>query len=264
MWPRKTKFSPVEKELRKIEREEEKMLQSAKKERFSSEWKAKLESKVPEKTFLGLQKAFSKAFSIIFEKGTALIEKTYDKDSVMKDFQIHDYAMDVRGGRKEIRRIRSGADKSNALNTVLTTAEGIGLGVLGIGLPDIVIWTAVLLRGIYETALRYGFDYDSPDEKLLILKMIEAAMQSGDERADSDAEINRLIALGAQTSPNENQLKDQIERTASAFATEMLVAKFIQGIPIVGVIGGATNPVYYHRIMSYVRLKYRKRYLMGK
>lgn len=42
--------------------------------------------------------------------------------------------------------------KSNALNTVLTTAEGIGLGVLGIGLPDIMIWTTVLLRGIYASA----------------------------------------------------------------------------------------------------------------
>ena len=34
--------------------------------------------------------------------------------------------------------------------------------------------------------------------------------------------------------------------------------------PIVGMIGGAANPVYYHKVMSYVQLKYRKRYLLKK
>ena len=44
----------------------------------------------------------------------------------------------------------------------------------------------------------------------------------------------------------------------------MLVMKFIQGLPVVGVIGGISNPVYYNRIMEYVRLKYHKRYLLEK
>ena len=33
---------------------------------------------------------------------------------------------------------------------------------------------------------------------------------------------------------------------------------------LVGVLGGAANPVYYHRVMRYVQLKYHKRYLYGK
>ncbi len=64
--------------------------------------------------------------------------------------------------------------------------------------------------------------------------------------------------------PTEEELKGQIKKTADAFATDMLVMKFIQGIPVVGVIGGAANPLYYHRVMSYVQLKYRKRYLLSK
>ena len=44
----------------------------------------------------------------------------------------------------------------------------------------------------------------------------------------------------------------------------MLLAKFIQGLPVVGIIGGLMNPVYYRKILSYVRLKYRKRYLLTK
>ncbi len=261
---RKQKQSPIKKELDKIEREEKKLLQNAMKPKASSGWKLKLEGKIPAKTLAGLKKAFAKGFSVIFEKGSVLIEKTYDKDSIEKDFQINDYAMDVKGGRKEIGRIQSGVSKNNILNTAVTTVEGIGLGALGIGLPDIVIWVGVLLRGVYETALKYGFDYDSPEEKLFILKMIETAMLSGEDWIAANAEVNQFILQAAHAVPGNDEMKEQIEKTADAFATEMLVTKFVQGLPVVGMLGGAANPVYYRRIMRYVQLKYRKRYLMGK
>lgn len=41
-----------------------------------------IKEKIPDKVMAGLQKAFSKSFYLIFEKGSAIIEKTYDKDSV--------------------------------------------------------------------------------------------------------------------------------------------------------------------------------------
>lgn len=260
----KPRLSPVERELHKIEREEEILIQNAKKQDSSPGWKSKLEGKIPEKTLAGLKKAFSKGFSVIFEKGSVLIEKTYDRDSIEKDFQINNYAMDIKGGRKEIGRIQSGVSQNNILNTAVTAVEGIGLGALGIGLPDIVIWVGVLLRGVYETALKYGFDYDSPEEKLFILKMIETAMLSGEDWIDANAGVNQFILQAAHVVPENDEMKEQIEKTADAFATEMLVTKFIQGIPVVGMLGGAANPVYYRRIMRYVHLKYRKRYLMGK
>ncbi len=260
----KPRLSPVEKELQKIEREELKLLQYAQKHKAAPAWKEKLEDKIPEKAMAGLQKAFSKAFYLIFEKGSVMIEKTYDKDSLAKDFQIHDFAVDVKGSRKEIAKIRSGAFNGNMLNTVVTTVEGIGLGILGIGLPDIVIWIGVLLRGIYETALKYGFGYETIGEKILILKMIETAMASGEEWIALDSEINEYIEHAVNRDLDEKELKQQIEKTANALATELLVIKFIQGLPVVGVLGGATNPVYYQKIMRYVQLKYRKRYLLQK
>ncbi len=223
---RKQKQSPVKKELDKIEREEEKLLQNAMKPKAASGWKSKLEEKIPAKTLAGLKKAFAKGFSVIFEKGSVLIEKTYDRDSIEKDFQINDYAMDVKGGRKEIGRIQSGVSKNNILNTAVTTVEGIGLGALGIGLPDIVIWVGVLLRGVYETALKYGFDYDSPEEKLFILKMIETAMLSGEDWIAANAEVNQFILQTAHVVPGDDEMKEQIEKTADAFATEMLVTNF--------------------------------------
>lgn len=45
---------------------------------------------------------------------------------------------------------------------------------------------------------------------------------------------------------------------------DMLLLKFVQGLPLVGVLGGAGNPVYYRRVLRYVALKYRKRYLFQK
>ena len=44
----------------------------------------------------------------------------------------------------------------------------------------------------------------------------------------------------------------------------MLLAKFVQGIPVAGILGGISNPVYYRRILYYVQLKYQKRYLLQK
>ena len=64
--------------------------------------------------------------------------------------------------------------------------------------------------------------------------------------------------------PTGEELDRQLRQTAQTFALDMLALKFIQGLPLVGVLGGAANPVYYHRVMRYVQLKYHKRYLYGK
>lgn len=127
-----------------------------------------------------------------------------------------------------------------------------------------MVWVGVLLRGVYETALQYGFAYETPAEKIFILKMLETSMAIGEDWKALDSEINRYMDRSTNVDCDENELKQQIEKTANAFATEMLVTKFIQGLPIVGILGGATNPIYYRKIMRYVQLKYRKRYLLGK
>ena len=120
--------------------------------------------------------------------------------------------------------------------------EGIGLGVLGIGLPDIVIFVGVLLKGIYETALHYGFDYQTQQEQYVILKLMETAMQKGNEWELGNQEIDRIITGTSET--------------------KELPLKFIQGLPVVGIAGGAGNPLYYRKVIKYVEVKYRKRYLL--
>lgn len=253
----------IEKELKKIDKAEERMRRDAEKN-SAPVWKQKLEEKIPEKVMAGLQKAFAKAFYLMFEKGTAIIEKTYDKESLEKEFMIKDYAVEVKGGRKEIGRLKKDASGSHALTTLVTAIDGVGLGALGIGLPDVVLLTGTLLRGIYETALKYGYDYESAEEKIFILKMMETSMLTGEEWMLADQFVNHYIQQDVHVIPTEEELKNQIEKTSDAFAADMLVMKFIQGIPIVGMIGGAANPVYYHKVMKYVQLKYRKRYILSK
>jgi hypothetical protein len=60
---------------------------------------------------------------------------------------------------------------------------------------------------------------------------------------------------------SEEAFQEQLRKTASAFAVDMLLLKFIQGMPVVGFLGGAANPVYYNKVMKYVQIKYQKRYL---
>ena len=249
----------IRKELALVEKQEEKLRKAAGHESVRP-W-GKLEEKIPQKIYENLEKAFCKAFSIVFDKGTGVIEKSYNKNAIQEDYQIRNYAVQVRSRRKELRNVKSGAQGAGVRNMAITTAEGIGLGIFGIGLPDIVIFTGVILKGIYETALHYGYAYDTAEERLLILKMMEAALSKGGEWEEKNQTVDEWLQNGIP-SPEGDEMSIQMQETAQTFAMDMLVLKFIQGIPVAGMIGGAGNPVYYRKVMKYVQLKYRKRYLM--
>ena len=130
---------------------------------------------MPEKVLVNLQAVFKKAFEIIFDKGTGLIEKTYKKEELEKGFLVRDYALDLEMRQKDLFMLNASAEMSGLVSLAASAVEGIGLGALGIGLPDIVLFISVVLRGCYETALRYGFSYESPEEKYFILTVLEGS-----------------------------------------------------------------------------------------
>lgn len=257
------KKSPLQtscnKELAYIQRKEAMLHRQARKE--PADWKQKLSDKVPEKVRVSLQSAFGKAFSIVFEKGTSVITKTYNQDALEQRHKIQDYTIQVKGSRRELKRIRKMVEKSNFANSALTTAEGAGLGILGIGMPDIIVFTGVLLRGAYECSVQYGYDYNLPRERYLILCMMETALLRKDRWEQANQRVDRL--LSSDNDPAESEMKEQIKRTSDAFAMDMLLLKFVQGLPIAGIIGGLGNSVYYNKIMKYIQLKYYKRYLLN-
>lgn len=260
--PDRRLLAALQKELEQLEKRERRLERSAEKQE-PPEWKKALETKVPEKVRVSLEKAFCKAFSVVFQHGNTLIEKTYDKEELQKDHEIQAYAVELKGNRRELRRMRKAAGAADLRNMALATVEGAGLGLLGIGLPDIVIFIGMLMKGAYEAALHYGFDYDSPQERLFILKMMEASLSRGEERIRADREVDAMCAALPSAEEAKNLLQEQTDRTAKAFAADMLLLKFIQGLPVVGLLGGAGNPVYYRRIMKYVQIRYHKRYLLG-
>lgn len=252
--------SALRKELIAVEKQEQKLREAALKAR-TPQWKTKLEARVPAKIYTGLESAFRKGFVLVFSQGRTFIEKSYNKDNIKADHSVRDFAVRIKGGRKELRNIRKSAGQSDTLNMALTTVEGIALGALGIGMPDVVLFLSTLLKGVYETSLNYGFDYVSMKEQMLILKMMQTALSTGEDWGRLDAVVDELF-VAQDGFLSESEFNAQLNATASSFAIDMLLLKFVQGLPIVGIIGGAANPVFYRKIMKYVSLKYRKHYLL--
>lgn len=149
---------------------------------------------------------------------------------------------------------------SGAGNTLASAAAGVGMGLLGIGIPDIPLLTGMMLRSIYETALHYGFSYDTEEEKRFILLLIQGAMTHGEKLERVNDELNFFMEHGCFS--QEERMEEMIRHTAAILSDELLYMKFLQGIPIAGVIGGAGDAVYMNRISEYARLKYHRRFCL--
>lgn len=218
-----------------------------------------LGEKIPEKVQAALDKAFAGAFRLIFEKGTGVIEKTYHRDELEQTHQIQNYAVQVRHNRRALRDISRTASRTGRANLAISGLSGVGMGLLGLGLPDIPVFTGLLLKNVYQIALRYGFGYESEDERLFILLVVQGGLLRGEALRQTDALLDRCIREGAFA--EELELEAEIDKTAALFSRELLYMKFLQGVPLVGAIGGACDPVYLSKITRYANLKYEQRYL---
>lgn len=251
------RLTPLEKEWLKVERLEQQFIQK-RMEKKDSKWNQLLEDKIPPTLQKTLDVAFSKAFYVVFEKGTGIIEKTYNKDDLEKTFQINEYAAQIRNNKKTLRTFSKKAMGSGAINTLVSGVSGIGLGVLGIGIPDIVLFTGLMLKSIYEIALNYGYDYQTEEEKKFILLLIRGAVSYGEQLYDVNQEVNQYIEH--EIPDIKMSLDDCINEAAYCLSKELLYMKFLQGIPIVGAAGGAYDVIYMKQVVSYAEMKYRRRF----
>lgn len=246
--------SPIEKEIRRTEKKEKKQLS---KRSVRLPMKDKLYSKVPDKLREKLEAAFIKAFELVFLKGTGVIEKTFDKEQSALRYEAHDYMVDKAQSKKSIRNLDQSAKKHNILNHLATTLTGTGMGLIGLGLPDIPLMVSTMLKGIYEIALGYGFSYDSKEEKIYILCLIRTALSDKEQKKDANWDLHHLDRQQAD-------LHVEVRKTASVLADALLVEKFVQGIPIVGMIGGYVNHAVYDKTTALASVSYKKRYLKQK
>lgn len=253
--------SPLELEWEKLQKKEQKFLK-ARAEQKESLLNQKLAEKVPPKLQGTLDKAFAKAFGMIFEKGTDVIEKTYKKEELQKTYKINEYANEVRQNRKSLRAFGKKAENAGRVNMLVSGVAGVGMGLAGVGIPDIPVFTGMILKSINEIALNYGYEYETEKERRFILLIIQGAVSQGTQLRVIDKKIDEYI-LNEKVPEDYNEQK-QIEQTAAGLSKELLYMKFLQGIPLVGAVGGAYDVVYLKQITEYANLKYKKRFLINK
>lgn len=221
----------------------------------------KIADKVPEKAIAATEAAFAKGFAIVFEQGTGVIEKTFSKEKRQAAHFAGEYLRRDGETKASIKTMDKAARNASRANKVLTTVEGGALGVLGIGLPDIPVYVGVLLKTVYEIALSYGYTYDDSEEQIFILAVIGMAASQGTEREKYASRADRVGMLieSGQLPPLDKQAL--IEETARLLTTRLLTAKFVQGLPIVGVVGAAANYRFLAELSQAAEIKYKKRYL---
>lgn len=224
----------------------------------------KLQAKIPDKLQSTLDTAFYMGFHMVFEKGSPIIEKTINKEKIAVDYDLSNYAIEKYMQKKHLKTLDKSSKHSKTINESIAAIEGSVLGLLGIGLPDIPLFLGVIVKTINEIALSYGFLCTSKEEKAYLLYLICAAMTKEDRRKAYDKKIEHLGQhIDAQTQTSID-LETVMKETSDILSNTLLTAKFIQGLPIVGVIGGVVNPFMINKIGTYARIKYKKRYLLGK
>lgn len=249
----------LEKEIEKLRRSERRYLKKQL-NKEPTKLDLLLKDKVPAKLESTLDKASSKAFHLVFSKGSAIISKTFSIDKLIYEFETDSLELEVLGGKREMRKFKRRASASGTTHTVVSAVAGVTLGFFGATVPDLVLFITLLLRNIYQISMKYGYSFDSDEERKFILRVITAAMSEGDDLKQANKEVNRLIREGL--SSDQSSLDERIEEAAVALAHALLLMKFLQKIPVVGVIGGASDFVYMERISDYAVLKYQRRFLV--
>ncbi len=201
---------------------------------------------IPDSLESTLDAAFREAFKLIFSKGSPIISKTFNEDRIRRS-----------GGSEQEARSQLTRD------ILLTGMEGTGLGLIGVGLPDIAVFTAMLLRAVYQTALSYQFEYTSKTEQVFILRLIEAALTRGRKAEELNEELDHLMRrIDEEDFHFYGSMNAQIEKTSKALSDETLYLKFLQTVPVIGIAGGLSNPIYLNKVKTFADVKYRKRRLL--
>lgn len=253
------KKNPLEAEWKLLLKEELKFARGRQEQKKNLINKA-LEGKVPVKLQDTLNIAFQKAFTLLFEKATPVLEKTYNKKKAENEYKVKEYIHNLEGDKKSLKSFRKGSTGKAVLNTALSGISGTAMGAFGVGIPDIPVLVSFMLRSIYEIAISYGFDYEKEEEKYFILLVIRGAVSGGAAFLEIEEGLNAFAE--EPVLPGEYYREQQIIWTSNALSRELLYMKFLQGIPIVGAVGGFYDTAYMRQITEYAALKYRRRFLI--
>jgi hypothetical protein len=257
----------LEKQLNRLEKKEYKILNKEESKLMKTRVAPaveKIQEKIPEKLNAALETAFFKGFKLVFEKGNAYIDKTYNKDKLKMEYAYNNSEVNRKMNWRRMRKLDKTSRQSQTVSSLVSVVEGGVLGALGIGLPDIPLFISVIMRNINEIAYSYGFNPEKDEEREYILMLICGAITKGQRQKEFNEKIDLAGSRIDRKIEHETNLEEQMMETAKVLSDSMLTAKFIQGIPIVGAIGGVVNYSIIKRIGEYASLKYKKRYLNRK
>ena len=229
--------------------------------KYTANWRDNLEGKIPDKLEETLRKAFVSAFKAVFRGGKTLIDKTYNSEALEAEHRAMLDEIAEKGDRPLLQKLRYSGKKRHLKAMGMATTEGVGLGLLGIGIPDVPILIANLIRICSMSAKSHGIDVDQESEQLYMLLLIELVAQPTMAREAVNEKLNHLAQVIEQGENIQINLNTQMTQTAEALATAMLFSHFVMGLPIVGVAGGLYNTVIVSQLHQLAEMKYQMRLL---
>ncbi len=260
------KKTPYEKERELLARQEAAWI-ADRRGKQESPLSVLLDGKVPAGLQNTLRSAFFTAFETVFSRGSTVIEKTYSGQAARKTYEINRCAAYIRPDRKNLRAFSKEARRTARGNTAISGAAGIGMGLLGIGLPDIPILVGLLLKSIRQIAQSYGYTVSSDTERYFMLLLLECAVSRGADAVEKNRAVSVFAGILAKHEPMQvsaSVLSAQMHQTADTLAKALLYLKFVQTIPVVGVIGGLSDIGITHTVTEYAERKYRYRFYTEK
>ena len=216
----------------------------------------------PEKLIGTLNAAFEKAVALVLDKGSGVVLPPSRRQARREAYQVHAYAADLRETRKSLRAFSKEAGRSGWGNALLGGAAGVGMGLLGVALPDVPLLTALLLKCVYETAESFGFPCETETERIYALRVMETALSDGEKLRKNNRELEQFDQTGVWPEPI--SLEDQVRAAARQLSEAALYGKALQSVPVVGAVGGAGDWEYLRRVGRYAAIRYQKRFLVSR
>lgn len=242
-------------QLKKLAKKEQRLIH---KKPMSAPLQAKVKEKIPPKALLTLESAFEKSFVLVFRKGNHWIEKV----SKLEDKQLIGKVLEEEFQKQESKASLKAMDqrvRSSKLHHVsFTWLKSSVLGLLGIGIPDIPVYLASVLSGIYSVGASYGINIQQEQEKAYILIMLCALLQEDENKPYWKETLDQFSYA------NSYDMTMLMKEASHALAYQELQAKFLQGIPLVGVAGSMMSSALQAKILAFAQVSYRKRCLVKK
>lgn len=245
-------------ELHRVEQQEENYLKRRGKNKTSL-INSVTKKNIPEKVLDTLEEVFYRSLKMMLEKGTNGLERTIGREEKEARWEENIQHAQILRDTSSLRNLSREATKDSARNFLLSGITGVGLGIVGVGIPDVAVYSAMLIREVYSHALNYGYHYDTDEEKYFALLLIRGAFLSGPALAEVNEKANQFMKKGEI--PENTDLLHEIQITSKTVSNEISSCKVVQGLPLVGAVGGVYDAVYMARLAEYADVKYRRRML---